>query len=106
MRRQRILIAVAAALIAAALLLSSCGGDDDDDGTTGAGATTTTAPSSGLSPPSGSATPRGVSQLPPTLVQCFADAGFDVQAATDIHSAPPQVVQRCFEALHSGAGAP
>jgi hypothetical protein len=88
-------------VIALALTLAACGGDDDDDG-----ATTTTAPSSGFAPPSGGTPPPSAGTLPPTLVQCFADQGFELEDPTQIHSAPPQVVRQCFEALHQGGGAP
>jgi hypothetical protein len=89
-------IAVALALLALALIPGACGGDnnDDDEGT----ATTpapTQRPDSGATPPSPGA-------LPPELLECFADKGYDVESPAEIHSAPPQVVQECFAALHQG----
>jgi hypothetical protein len=97
-RRPRALIAVALALVALALMLAACGGSDDED------ATTTPAPTD---TPSGGATPQsGLGALPPELVDCFADQGFDIESPADIHSAPPQVVQECFGALHQGGGVP
>ena len=93
MRRPGAFLAVALALVA----LAACSGDDDKE------ATTNPAPSE---PPSGDAPPPSPSGLPPELVQCFAERGFDVRSPTAIHSAPPQVVQECFGALHQGGGPP
>jgi hypothetical protein len=87
------------ALVALALMLAACGGDDDDEGTT-----TSPAPSSEFAPPN--AAPPSASALPPGLLQCFADKGFEIQSPTEIHSAPPQVVQECFGLLHQGGGVP
>jgi hypothetical protein len=39
-------------------------------------------------------------------VECFADRGFNLTSPTEIHSAPPQVVEECFGALHQGGGLP
>jgi hypothetical protein len=96
-RRLRAVVAVALALVALSLMLAACSGDDDGE------ATTNPAPSEA---PSGGATPPSPSALPPELVECFADKGFDVESPAGIHSAPPQVVQECFGALHQGGGAP
>jgi hypothetical protein len=74
-------------LVALALTLAACGGDDDD------------APSGGTTPPSPGA-------LPPELLDCFADEGFDIESPNVIHTAPPQVVEECFDALHQGGGWP
>jgi hypothetical protein len=87
----------AVALVALALLLGACMGGDDEEANTGpapAGAT------------GGDAAPPSPSGLPPQLVECFADRGFDLKSPTEIHSAPPQVVQECFGALHQGGGQP
>ena len=97
MRRPRALIALALALVALALLLAACGGGDDEDGTTSPAPTEA---------PSGGATPPSPGALPPELVECFADQGFEIESQTEIHSAPPEVVQACFGALHQGGGAP
>jgi hypothetical protein len=94
-RRLGAVIAVALALVA--LTLAACGGDDDEE------ATTSPAPSEA---PSGDTTPPSSGALPPELVECFADQGFDLRSPTEIHSAPPQVVQECFGVLHQGGGAP
>jgi hypothetical protein len=94
--RHRAVIAVALALVTIALVLAACSGDDDEEATS-------PAPSE---PPSGGSTPPRPSALPPELVQCFADKGFELESPTEIHSAPPQVVQECFGALHQGGGAP
>jgi hypothetical protein len=94
------MVAVALALVALALLLSSClGGDDEEnDGT----APASEAP---LGDGRDSTTPPSPSGLPPVLLECFADKGYEIASPTEIHSAPPQVVQECFGALHQG-GAP
>jgi hypothetical protein len=86
--RFRPLIALALTLFA--LTLAACGGSDDEE------PTTTPAPTEA---PSGGATPPNTGALPPQVVECFADQGFDTSA---IHSAPQQVVQECFGALHGG----
>jgi hypothetical protein len=98
-RRPRALIVIALALVALALVLAACGGGDDGETKT----TTSPAPSES---PSGGATPPSSGALPPQLVDCFADKGFDIESSADIHSAPPQVVQECFGALHQGGGGP
>jgi hypothetical protein len=100
-RRRRAVIALVLALVALALPLAACGGDDNDAGTT-----TSAVPSSGVAPPGGGAAPPSTSELPPALVKCFADQGFNVESATEIHSAPPAVVQACFESFHQGGGGP
>ena len=97
MRRPRALIALASALVALALMLAACSGDDDGE------ATTNPAPSEA---PSGGATPPSPSALPPELVECYAKRGYKIESPADIHSAPPQVVEACFESLHRGGGAP
>jgi hypothetical protein len=103
MRRPRALLSVALALVVVAAIVvvgiaAAGGGGGDDEGTT-----TTPAPSDA---PSEGATPPSPSALPPELVECFADQGFDLQSPTELHSAPPQVVQECFGALHQGGGVP
>ena len=104
MRRLRTVTALALALIALALLLAACGGDEGETGeTTTAPATTTPAPSQ---PPSDDSTSPSAGQLPPQLVECFAENGVKVESPDEIHSAPPEVVQECFSALHGGGGGP
>jgi hypothetical protein len=90
-RRPLAHIAVASALVALVLTLAACGGDDEK-------ATTNPAPSDA---PSKGATPSA-GALPPQLVECYADKGYKIESPTDIHSAPPEVVQECFGALHQG----
>ena len=97
MRRPRAAYAVAPGLVALALALGACGDDDDAEVTTTPAPTE--APSEGAAPPSPGA-------LPPELFECFADKGYELSSPTEIHSAPPQVVQECFGALHQGGGAP
>jgi len=96
-RRYRAVIAVTLALVALALLLAACGGGDDDEASTNP--SPTEAPSQGATPPSPSA-------LPQALVECYADKGYKIASPADIHSAPPEVVQECFGALHQGGGTP
>jgi hypothetical protein len=44
--------------------------------------------------------------LPPEFVKCMAERGYQIESSADIHSAPANVVQACFEAAHQGDGAP
>jgi hypothetical protein len=67
------------------LALSSCGGSDDD-----------------AARPAPTATPSE-SGLPPEFLQCMADNGYDVEQGADIHSAPQELLQECFGALHGDA---
>jgi hypothetical protein len=99
--RTRASTIVAVALLA--LVVGACVGGDDGDGDDKARP----------SPPPASETPFGdgggtppasPAQLPPAFVKCMAGQGFDVQSPADIHSAPPQVLQTCFGALHQGGG--
>jgi hypothetical protein len=100
-RRPRAVIALALALVALALTLAACSGGDDEE-------------SKDANPPASEA-PRGdggastappsPGGLPPELFECFADKGYELESPTEIHSAPPQVVQECFGTLHQG-GAP
>jgi hypothetical protein len=101
MRRLRVAIATGVALVAAVLPLAACGGGDDDGQTT-----TSPAPSSGLAPPGGGGTPPSAGALPPALMECYEDRGYEIESPADIHSAPPQVVNECFGALHQGSGTP
>jgi hypothetical protein len=94
---RRAVSAIALALVALALLLGGCWGGDDEE--------TTNSPAP-AGAPDGDAAPPSPSGLPPQLVECFADRGFDLKSPTEIHSAPPQVVEECFGALHQGGGLP
>jgi hypothetical protein len=93
--RPRTAIALALALLA--LTFAACGDDDEEP-------TITTAPSAESEAPSGGAVHPSAGALPPELVECFADRGFEVGSPTEIHSAPPEVVQKCFGRLHQGGG--
>jgi hypothetical protein len=89
----------AVALVVPALALGACGGGDDEE------QPATTAPPATAAPSDGAA-PSSPSGLPPQLVECFRNEGYDITSPADIHSAPPQVMQACFGALHGGGGAP
>jgi hypothetical protein len=83
--------------MAIGLGLASCAGDDEEE---------TPSPPPPADAPSGSATPpNDPGALPPQFVECMAAQGYDVRSSEDIHSAPQQVLQACFGALHQG-GAP
>jgi hypothetical protein len=87
----------AVALVVLALVLGACLGSDDEEPTP--------------SPPpaesrNGDAAPPSPSGVPPELLECFADRGYDLKSPAEIHSAPPQVVQECFGLLHQGGGQP
>ena len=99
MRRPRAVIAIGLALVAIVVVgiaVASGGGDDDQP-------TTSPAP---LEAPNETVTPPSAGALPAQLLECFADKGFAIESPAEIHSAPPQVVQECFGALHEGGGAP
>jgi hypothetical protein len=79
----------------------ACVGDDEEN--------KEATPPASESPPrddSGSTTPPSPNALPPELLECFAERGYAIESPTEIHSAPPQVVQECFGVLHQGGGAP
>jgi hypothetical protein len=93
MRRRGAVLAVALALVAP----SACSDDDDGDASTSPAARE--APNESAAPPSSGG-------LPPELLECFAENGFELQSPAEIHSAPPELVQECFSALHQGGAAP
>ena len=91
----RAVSSVTAAVIA--LTLAACSGDDEDKAAT-------SPPPPAEAPGGGAAPPSDPSQLPPEFIKCMAKQGYDVKSSADIHSAPPQVLQRCFGSLHQGGG--
>jgi hypothetical protein len=93
-RRLRAVIPIGLSVIA----LAACGGGDD-----GGEADTHPAPSEA---PSETTSPPAPGGLPPQIVECYADKGYEVDSPADIHSAPPEVLQECFQSLHGGGGAP
>jgi hypothetical protein len=79
-------------LVFVVLLLS--GGDDGS---------TTASPPPSTGAPGDAAPPSGdLGALPPGFVECMAQEGYEIQSSADIHSAPPEVLQACFGASHSG----
>lgn len=86
MRRCRATRLAPILLAALAVAGLACGGGDDGD------------------TPSGTTSPPSPGALPPSLLECFADEGFDVESPDEIHTAPPQVVETCFNELHEGEG--
>jgi hypothetical protein len=85
MRGSRAVRTAPGMLGALALTLAACGGDDDDT-------------------PAGVTTPPNPGALPSSLIECFADEGFDIESPNDIHTAPQEVVEACFTALHQDQG--
>jgi hypothetical protein len=85
------------ALVSVVLIVAASGGGDGDD------PATSPAPSDA---PNGGATPPSPGGLPPGLAECYADQGYELESPADIHSAPQEVVEECFDALHQGGGAP
>lgn len=75
------------------LALSSCGGDDAKE---------TARPTPTATPSAPTETAPAPTALPPEFLQCMADNGYDVEQGADIHSAPMELLQRCFGALHGG----
>lgn len=91
---------LSASLVAVVLgmALSACGDDEPKEPTSSPPPSETPSGESGATPPDSTA------RLPPAFVKCMADRGFDVKSSDDIHSAPPEVLQTCFGALHEGGG--
>ena len=87
---------VAVVLVALVLLLAACGGGDEEPATSPAPAE---APGGGAAPPS-------LGGLPPGIAECLADQGVVLESPDDLHSAPQDVLNACFNALHQGGGAP
>lgn len=99
MRRLPLLPAIAV-VVALALVVGACRGGDDRDENARTSPPRSQAPDGG----EGGTPPASPGQLPPEFVKCMAEKGFDVTSSADIHSAPPQVLQACFGALHQGGG--
>jgi hypothetical protein len=85
-------ITVGAVLIG--LVLASCSGDDEEPTRDPAPPDRVETTNRGATPPS------DVGALPPEFVKCMADNGFTIKSSDDVHSAPPQVLQACFGAIH------
>jgi hypothetical protein len=100
-KRPGAVTALALALVALVVTLAACGGDDEQNKEA-----TPPASEAPRGDGGGSTAPPSPGALPPELPECFADKGYDVQSPAEIHSAPPQVVQECFGALHQGGGSP
>jgi hypothetical protein len=104
-RRPRPAVAVALALVVLVAIvvggIALAGGDDEESKE--ASPPASEAP---LGDGGGGTAPPGPGALPPALLECFADKGYAIQSPAELHSAPPQVVQECFGALHQGGGAP
>lgn len=83
-------------VVALVLAVAACAGGDDEEAST--------SPAPAEAPSEGEAPPASPGQLRPEFVKCMAEQGFDVKSSAAIHSAPPQVLQACFGALHQGGG--
>jgi hypothetical protein len=94
MRRWHLLSAILV-LVALALSAAACGGGEEEASTTPA---ETDAPGVSGTPPA------APSELPPEFAKCMAERGFEVKSSVDIHSAPPEVLQACFGAVHQDGG--
>ena len=88
------------AVLALAFAMGACGGDEADDAPQAKPRTSDT-PSGG-----GGGTPPSTGQLPPEFMKCMADQGFPIESPAEVHSAPQQVLEACFGALHEGGGGP
>lgn len=99
MRRRRAATATTTALVTLVLTVAACSDDDED-------VTPSPAPREGAETPRSTTPPNGLGALPAEFVQCMADQGFKIESPAQIHSAPPQLLQACFGALHEGGGAP
>ena len=87
---------VTVAVVALALVLAACSGDDAED------KPRATPPASDAQRGGGGGTPGDAGQLPPKFMECMADQGFPIKSLDEVHSAPQQVLQTCFGALHGG----
>ena len=101
MTRPRTVIAAPLALIIlVAIVLGgiALGRNGGEDGTT------TRERRDAVETPTDTATPPpgAPGAMPPAFVKCMADRGFAVESPQEIHSAPPEVLQDCFGALHGG----
>jgi hypothetical protein len=101
-KRPLAVTALALALVALALTLAACGGGDNEENKEA----TPPASEAPRGDGGGSTAPPNPGGLPPELFECFADKGYEIESPTEIHSAPPQVVQECFGVLHQGGGSP
>jgi len=105
-RRPRAVVAVALALVVLVAIvvggIALAGGGDDEESKEA----TPPASEAPLGDGGGSTAPPSPGALPPELLECFAAKGYEVQSPAELHSAPPQVVQECFGALHQGDGVP
>jgi hypothetical protein len=96
-RRARAIAALALALVALAPAFAACSGNADQEATTN--------PAPAEAPSDGATPPNSPGALPPEFIKCMAEQGVDVDpSGADLHSAPPQVLQDCFGALHGGGG--
>jgi hypothetical protein len=102
MRRPRAVAALAPALVVLALMPAACSGGDGEENKEATPPASETPRGDG----GGSTAPASPSALPPKLLECFADKGYEIASPAELHSAPPQVVQECFGALHQGGGVP
>ena len=99
--RRRPFISTRVTLAALAVLIGACAGDDEGDDKPPA------TPPPAQAPPGGDGAPRpSASQLPPEFIECMAAEGYEFESSADVHSAPPQVLQKCFGSLHGSGGAP
>ena len=87
-------------MVALELSIAACNSDDGGD-KPAAMPTTSDAPAGG-----GGSAPPSAGQLPPKFMKCMADQGFPIESPDEIHSAPIQVLQACFGALHGGGPGP
>jgi hypothetical protein len=79
--------------IVIALAFASCGGDNEGAATTPAPIATAEAPAE---------TTPDANALPPEFLECMSEQGYELSPSDDIHSAPPEILQACFESFHQG----
>jgi hypothetical protein len=91
MSRSLALGAAAAALVLVVVAVLLLGSGGDDGSSSDASSSNAVETPEAVAPP-----PAEVGGLPPGFVECMAEQGYEISSQTDIHSAPPDVLQMCF----------
>jgi hypothetical protein len=91
------------AIVVVGIAVAGSGGDDGES---------STRPAPAAAPSDGAAPPDVASQLPPGIAECLADQGVEIPEGATLNeifhggALPADAVNRCFQRLHQGGGAP